>query len=690
MRCAARYFRAMTEPRNLLAAEKSPYLLQHRDNPVWWHPWGAEAFERARREDKPVFLSIGYSTCYWCHVMEHDSFEQQAVADVLNKHFVSIKVDREEFPDVDQIYMDVVVGIHGHGGWPMSVFLTPERKPFWGGTFFYRDTFIQILGGIAHTWQTERHKAVSSSDELMRYLESRQERPQDRSGAGVVSPEVLRLAEEQLLGRLDSAAGGFGGAPKFPPSQQLMFLMRTYASHGGAAALEALRITLSGMARGGLFDQVGGGFHRYSVDAAWAIPHFEKMLYDNGLLAQVYLEAFQLTGEALYGEVARKTLRYLTTEMVDDSGGFHSAEDAGEVEREGEFYAWTPAQVREALADEQSAARLCVLLGISEEGNFERSTSVPHLISDQAWRESCEPAMQAALERLRLAREKRARPHRDTKVLSGWNGLAIAACAKGFQVLGDGELLAAAERAAQLIFDRLWSPETGLQRRFCAGSAGISAVLEDYAYLIEGLIALFAASGQGTWLERAALLQDEQDRRLWSAKHRAYRASASEGLIVEVCEWSDGATPSPNGTSLSNLTNLAELTGESRFAARAAELESGIPAEATAYPAQFCSTLRAVMLRRAPASVCVAVEPSGSPGPSSEVRALWKAFLPFTVAPWGVEGERNQGLFAGRSAIGKKVAFYVCRGQSCEQPTVESQRAVDVCSTGIPFASRRR
>lgn len=676
----------MTQPKNLLGAEKSPYLLQHRDNPVWWHPWGAEAFERARREDKPVFLSIGYSTCYWCHVMEHDSFEQQSVADVLNKHFVSVKVDREEFPDVDQIYMDVVVGIHGHGGWPMSVFLTPDRKPFWGATFFYRDTFIQILQGIAQAWENERPKVMNSGDELLRYLESRQERP---SGA-VVTPDVLRIAQEQLLARLDRSLGGFGGAPKFPPSQQLLFLMRMHAVQGDAASLEALRLTLSGMARGGIFDQVGGGFHRYSVDAEWSIPHFEKMLYDNGLLAQVYLEAFQLTGSERYRDVAAKTLGYLVSEMVDASGGFHSAEDAGEVEREGEFYAWTPAEVSDALGDAASAARLCGLLGIKEGGNFERGTSVPHISTDSAWSALSEPSVCEALLKLKAVRAARKRPHRDSKVLAGWNGLAIGACARGFQVLGEKAFLAAAERAATFICERLWSSETGLLRRFCAGSAGIQAVLEDYAYLVDGLIALFAATGDSTWLERAVLLQDEQDRRLWSTTHRAYRASASEGLIVEVCEWSDGATPSPNGISLSNLAFLAELTAQDRFASRAAELESGIPAEVLSYPAQFCSTLRAVMLRKAQPSACVAVLPQGATFPNQEVFALWGAYLPYSVAVWGVEGHQEPGVFAGRSAIGGRAAFYVCRGHSCGQPTVDVTEAVRGCSAGIPYAGRRK
>ena len=661
--------------RNLLGSETSPYLLQHRDNPVWWHPWGAEAFERARREDKPVFLSIGYSTCYWCHVMEHDSFEQASVAEVLNKHFVSIKVDREELPDVDQIYMDVVVGIHGHGGWPMSVFLTPDRKPFWGGTFFYRDVFIRILEGIAQTWATEREKVASSSAELMRYLESKQERPAGEE----VTEQVISHAVEQLLLRLDRTSGGFGGAPKFPPTQQLQLLMRMHAVRGDAATLEATRLTLSGMGRGGLFDQVGGGFHRYSVDAEWRIPHFEKMLYDNGLLAQVYLEAFQLTGDPLYRRTAARTLDYLTQEMQDEGGGFCSAEDAGEVEREGEFYAWRPDEVR-AVVGEAIAPRLCDLLDVTEEGNFEHGTSIPQVVSQSRWGELEENEIQAALMQLLERRATRVRPHRDTKVLAGWNGLAITALARGYQVLGDDRFRESAVRAGSFVWERMWSKAHGLSRRFCAGSVGIQGVLEDYAYLIEGFLALFSSSGEQSWLDRAAVLQDEQDRRLWSAEHGAYRSSASEGLIVTVCEWGDGATPSPNGISLSNLTVLSELTGEERFEARAAQLERGIPKELLSYPAQFCSTLRAIMLRRAPPSVVVAVRPAGERAMPPQIAQLRGRFLPFTTVVLAPQGSAESALFKGRVAKDDRPTFYVCRCRTCLEPTVDVKGVEDVCS----------
>ncbi|MCX6115163.1 MAG: thioredoxin domain-containing protein [Proteobacteria bacterium] len=692
----------MTNGKNLLGQESSPYLLQHKNNPVWWHPWGEEAFARAESEDKPIFLSIGYSTCYWCHVMESDSFEQQSVADVLNEHFVCIKVDREELPDVDQIYMDVVVGIHGHGGWPMSVFLTSDRKPFWGGTFFYRDTFIAILRGVAEKWQKNndndngRASVLAASSELMRYLESKHASRQYTLGTNAVTKEVLKFGVEQLLMRFDTQHGGFGGAPKFPAAQQLLFLMRAQAIQGDAATLSASNLTLSCMARGGIFDHVGGGFHRYAVDAEWLIPHFEKMLYDNALLVPVYLEAYQLTGTELYKAVAERTLDYMLRDMRDSAGGFYSAEDAGEVDKEGEFYAWKPEQIQ-ALLGEELGARCCNLFGITEQGNFEHASSVLTISDPARWSESRDPAILKALEMLYAARLERKRPHRDTKVLTGWNGLAITALARGYQLLGDRRYLDGALEAATFICEHLWSKET-LLRRFCvdsygAGNAAIAAVLEDYAYLIEGFLALFQASSDELWLERAVRLQDEQDKRLWSAQHGAYISSAAEGLIVKVCEWSDGATPAPNGISLSNLTILAELTGESRFAARGERLERGVPQEVTTYPAQFCSTLRACMLRATGASVCVVISNEGGEEPPQEVRALWAHYLPFTALIWGQAspvdhqvspvGQVRQSsakLFAGRGAINGKPTFYLCKNESCLEPMVAVSAVVDVCS----------
>jgi len=670
----------MEEQRNLLGAETSPYLRQHKDNPVWWNPWGDAAFERARAEDKPVFLSIGYSTCYWCHVMEHDSFENEEVARMLNENFVSVKVDREELPDVDQVYMDVVIGIHGHGGWPMSVFLAPDRKPFWGGTFFYRANFLGVLQAMSDAWKKDRSKVTTSSAELVRFLESRK----PKLAESPIDVNVLGLALHQLFKRYDREFGGFGQAPKFPPTQSLAFLLRAHAVRPNAAALEAVTKTLSGMGRGGFFDQLGGGFHRYSVDAEWRIPHFEKMLYDNALLASLYLDAYRVTGEHLHRVVGERTLDYITRDMTAPEGGFFSAEDAGEVNREGEYYAWTQEEVRAALPP-ALAERFCALYSVTIEGNFEHGRSALMIPMHDAWRESESQEMCDARKLLLSARARRPRPHRDEKILTGWNGLAITALCRGYQVLGREDLLEAALKAATFI-ERALVLEGRLQRRYCAGHAGIPAMLEDYAYLIEGYRALFESTGDAAWIERAAALQREQDKYLWSGERRAYVSSAAPGLIVQMTEWVDGAAPSPNGISLSNLLVLSEVTGDPAFAYRAQLLEQGIPEEVSSLPMVYMSTLNGVLLRMAGVAACSVIAPKREDTPPEEVRELWGRFLPFATVVWPRSGAKNSKLLESRESLGDKATMYVCRHSSCQEPTVDVERAVRLCSaTSISF-----
>ncbi len=661
------------KPKNLLSSQTSPYLLQHKDNPVWWHAWGDEAFDRARAEDKPVFLSIGYSTCYWCHVMEKDSFETQEVADVLNSNFISIKVDREELPDVDQLYMEVVMGIHGHGGWPMSVFLTPERQPFWGGTFFYKQNFIGILQAMSDAWKSDRSKVLTSSGELTRFLNSKRPTPSGQP----IDVNILGLGMQQLFKRYDREHGGFGGAPKFPPTQPLAFLMRAHACKPNAAALEVASKTLSAMARGGLFDQIGGGFHRYSVDAEWRIPHFEKMLYDNALLVPIYLEGFKVSGDEMFKVVADRTLSYLVDQMMAPGGGFYAAEDAGEVDREGEFYSWIPSEIREILGAETAEA-FSSLYGITTEGNFEHGRSVPMIVDASRWRECRSEEIQAARKKLLTHRDKRVRPHRDEKIITGWNGLAITALSRGYQVLREPRYLEAALKTALFIEDRLVSG--GLKRRFCKGEAGIDAVLEDYAYLIEGYIALGEASGDGAWFERAAALQREQDSRLWSSERRAYVTSASKGLLVQMCEWVDGATPSPNGVSINNLRVLSEILADSSFASRATELELGAPTEAFGLPMLYMSALKGAVLRQVGVSTCSVVVTEPSDEPPAEVFQLWSTYLPFTTVLWAKKGFQFPKMLESRNALGDNPTMYVCRRSSCFEPTLDVDTATRVCS----------
>jgi uncharacterized protein YyaL (SSP411 family) len=657
---------------NTLRNEKSPYLLQHKDNPVAWQPWGEAACRLAAEQDKPIFLSIGYSTCYWCHVMEKDSFEHDDVAELLNTYFVPVKVDREELPDVDAIYMDVVVGIHGQGGWPMSVFLTPDGKPFWGGTFFYKAQFKAILQGIHEAWKNEREKILRSSNELTVYLARKQ--PGLRQEP--LDPTLTARAAEQLYGRYDTRYGGFGGAPKFPPAQQIHFLLRVHAETQSAAAREAAVGTLRAMALGGIFDQLGGGFHRYSVDERWLIPHFEKMLYDNALLVPAYLEAYQLTGDELFRDTAQRTLEYLLREMQAPEGAFFTAQDAGEVDKEGEFYAWNPSQVA-AICSPTEAEEFCSLYSISAHGNFEHGTSVLALASRDDWATSQGVVVQAIRERLLAERSKRSWPHRDEKILAGWNGLAIRAFALGYKVLGNKRYRDAAESAGRFVVESMTHDGT-LQRRYFGGSVGIDAMLEDYAYLIQGLLALYESTGDSHWLTAALRLHEEQDARLWSSEHKAYVTSAQKGLIVSVCDWDDGATPSPNGIALMNLLWIAQLTGEARWDERLEALVEGVPAAVMSVPMAYTSTVTALWARGAGLSTVsvLAASATEKEEPERDVFALWRHFLPLTAVSWGEASAKVPGV----PPTASQGRFYVCKGRVCLEPTVEVEAVLRLCS----------
>lgn len=416
---------------NRLGQQKSPYLLQHKDNPVHWFPWGEEAFQAAREENKLIFLSIGYSTCYWCHVMEKDSFERKDVAEVLNKDFVSIKVDREEHPDVDQIYMDAVVGITGRGGWPMSVILTPDLKPFFGGTFFRREQFLQILARVQDSWKIEPEKIKESGNNIAVALEKQN----SASGSADVSVAILKQAFQQLQKRFDAVYGGFGDAPKFPHALELSLLLRISRRTGSQEALDMVTRTLDAMSRGGIYDHLGGGFHRYATDARWFAPHFEKMLYDNSLLGWVYLETYQVTRRKEYADVAREILDYVLRDMTDPLGGFHSAEDAGEVDKEGEFYTWTEKELKTILTPQEFNS-FQKAYSVTSSGNFEGGRNILYLASEKNSESSNVLLIQDARKKLLLVRNQRVRPHKDDKVLTAWNGLMIATLSKGLSSVG--------------------------------------------------------------------------------------------------------------------------------------------------------------------------------------------------------------------------------------------------------------
>jgi len=655
--------------RNRLSGETSPYLLQHKDNPVWWHSWGDEAFQHAAAEDKPIFLSIGYSTCYWCHVMEHDSFESAEVAAVLNQKFIAIKVDREERPDVDQVYMDAVVALTGHGGWPMSVFLTPDRKPFWGGTFFPKAQFLKILDALSNAWQNDRQKVLSASDHVLSVLTARAELssdgPQEPDAA---HPLALAAGDELLRGAVahahesyDAELGGFSPAPKFPPATLVSLLLRVGERFSDAevrsrVAGMALH-TLRKMAQGGLFDQLGGGFHRYSTDAEWLVPHFEKMLYDNALLAQTYLEASQVSSDSFFAGVARDTLQYLLTDMQSEEGGFFAAEDAGDVGKEGEFYVWNPAELTECLGTDGLGA-FSAVHPVSPSGNFEHGTTILTLSASQPWSVKDESWYRTSKAKLLAARAQRKRPLRDDKIICGWNGLAVSAFAKGFQVLRDPKFLQAAQKAAARVLSVL-RPNGKLLRSYCQGEARHCACLEDYAYLIEGLLALYRADLDEKWKTAALELQKEQDEALWDKNGTGYFFSAASDVPVNKKDYLDNATPSSSATSYVNLTTLHVLFHEPLFERRAQELLSSMLSIARRHPSAVSKLLTGIdMLGRGLREVKLI---SSDFAAESFLTFAQTEFLPHVIL---VGDQRSPG---GTSSI------QICEGQTCLPETTDGE-----------------
>ena len=593
---------------NRLAVELSPYLLQHADNPVDWYAWGEEAFARARAEEKPIFLSVGYSTCHWCHVMEHESFENRDVAELLNRHFVAVKVDREERPDVDRVYMAFVQATTGAGGWPMSVWLTPELKPFFGGTYFPpssrwgRPGFTEILRETARLWSEERPRLLLSADTLLERLRALQPAAGGGAAGQVAGADTLEQGVDQFRQAFDREHGGFGRAPKFPRPAELLFLLREHARAGNREALAMAADTLRAMADGGLRDHVGGGFHRYSVDARWRIPHFEKMLYDQAQLVLAYLEAGQATGDRSFLDVAGETLAYVSRDLTAPEGAFFSAEDADSVEpgraadgdaprSEGAFYLWTQAELEELLGDDAGVTAL--RYGVEAGGNAVQDPTgelqgrnqlyaarpvdeVSTLAGQPADR--VRTALGRALDRLRAARAGRPRPHLDDKVLTAWNGLMIAALARAAYVLegpeddvrgaGSGRassLLDDAGRAARFARSTLWDAETGvLLRRSRRGRASIPGYGEDYACLVWGLLELFQVDGDAGWLRWALELQARQDELFWDADGGGWFSTTGDdpSVLLRMKEDYDGAEPSVGSVSALNLLTLARLTGD--------------------------------------------------------------------------------------------------------------------------------
>jgi uncharacterized protein YyaL (SSP411 family)/aryl-alcohol dehydrogenase-like predicted oxidoreductase len=678
---------------NRLARSTSPYLLQHAHNPVDWYPWGEEALARARAEDKPILLSIGYSACHWCHVMAHESFEDEAIAERMNRDFVCVKVDREERPDLDDIYMAATLAMnHGQGGWPMTVFLTPEQEPFFAGTYFPptdrhgRPGFPSLLEKIAGLWKTDREGLRSQAGEVAAYL-----REGVRSAPGGSLGEAeLRAARDQLDQDFDARFGGFGGAPKFPPSGALSLLLRCHRRFHDERALEMARKTLDEMARGGMYDQLAGGFHRYSVDEQWLVPHFEKMLYDNAQLAKVYLEGHQATGDPFYRKVAVEILDYVLGEMTSPEGGFYSATDADSEGEEGRFFVWTPDEVGAALGDEEAARRFCAYYDVSERGNWEGksilntsrtgSRVAQSLGMDVAGLES---AVAASKARLYEARSKRVPPGLDDKVLTAWNGLMIGALAEGHRVLGDRRYLEAAERAAAFVTTRLRADDGRLLRTYREGQAHLAAYLEDYAYLAEGLLDLYESGGDVRWLRTAESLAERTHEDFGDEAGGFYStARGHEALIVRHREGHDGATPNANAVAAHVLARLSFHLDRDDLREETARAIRAYGKAIARQPRAFARSLAvADLLLGGPVELAF-VGAEGAADLEALRREVGRHYLPNRIVAHGGTGAADAGLplLTGKGLVGGRAALYVCRAFACRAPITDPAAIADALS----------
>jgi len=694
---------------NRLANETSPYLLQHADNPVDWYPWGQEALAKAKAEDKPIFLSIGYSACHWCHVMAHESFEDEGVATILNEHFVSIKVDREERPDLDRIYMSAVQAMTGSGGWPMSVFLTPEGQPFYGGTYFPptprygMPSFSQVLAAVADGWQNRRQELIESGQRLVAALEVGG--ISDGQVGGVsdgeehedLKPETVESAFRNLQRAFDRVHGGWGNAPKFPQPMALEFLLRYHHVTGNSQALQTVSQTLEAMARGGMYDQLGGGFHRYSVDDHWLVPHFEKMLYDNAQLARVYLHAWQVTGEPFYRVITEEILDYVVREMTDPAGGFYSTQDADSEGEEGKFFVWTPAEIRDLLgavrpfggaqdrlrSPQAEADTFMAAYGVTERGNFE-GQNILELVGDMDQRAE----LAEARSKLFAAREQRVHPGRDEKVLTSWNGLMLAAFAEAARVLERDDYRQVAERNADFLLRELCNPQSPipnpqsairngvgrLWHTWKAGVAKINGYLEDYTHLIEGLLELYQTTNDARWYQAARELADVMIEHFSAPDGGFFDTSDDhETLITRPRELQDNAVPSGNAMAALVLLRLAGLAVEPRYIELAQRSLSQVQPLLVRYPLGFAQWLIALDYALShPREIAIVGNSE-----ASDTRALLDVctagYRPHQIVALGAPDAEASAvpLLQDRGQIEGRATAYVCVDFACRPPVTD-------------------
>ena len=693
--------------RNHLSGSKSPYLLQHADNPVDWYPWGEEAFARAKKEDKPIFLSIGYATCHWCHVMEHESFEDEAVAALMNEAFINIKVDREERPDIDQVYMSVCQMLTGGGGWPLTIIMTPDKEPFYAATYIPKESrygrigMVDLIPRIRQLWDSDRDKITATSQQILAGLE----KMDTRSAGGSLEPTVIDDAFTQLAGRYDATHGGFGSAPKFPSPHNLVFLTRYWRQTGNEQALAMVSRTLEQMRFGGVYDQIGFGFHRYSTDTEWLVPHFEKMLYDQAMLIMAYTEAWLATSNPIFEHTVREIVTYVLRDMTSPEGAFYSAEDADSEGEEGLFYLWTLAEVEEILGKED-AALVASAWNLSAEGNYtdevkgtRTGRNIPHLSESHAatadtlqmTQKDFEKRLQLLRARLFDIRENRVHPLKDDKVLADWNGLMAAALASAGRVFDEPEWIRAAERATGFVLDEMHTSKGRMLHRYREGEASIPAFLDDHVFMTTAMLELYDATFNSRYLERALELQQRTIELFWDKTRGGFffTAADNEALLVRQKEVYDGAIPSGNSMAADNFVRLARLTGDEENLETAGKIFSAFAADAGRLPSAHTQLVGAVQRAAGPSLEVVIAGDPGADDTAALIATVREMYLPHAavlLVPSGPTGAAIRKLAPFTEAytpVQGKAAAYVCQDFTCQLPTTDPDKLTRLLEEAI-------
>ncbi len=684
---------------NKLLNEKSPYLLQHAHNPVDWYPWDKEAFDKSKKENKPIFLSIGYSTCHWCHVMEKESFEDSAAADILNKYFISIKVDREERPDIDNIYMTVARMLTGSGGWPLTIIMTPDKKPFFAGTYFPKENrfgrpgLMEILTQIAVAWEKDNNKIISSANKI---TDAVKQVSITAAGSDNISLDLINKSVKNFTDNFDMEFGGFGTAPKFPSPHNLLFLLRQYGSTKNSSILKMATTTLDKMEEGGIFDQLGYGFHRYSTDKNWLVPHFEKMIYDQAMLAMAYTEAFQITKAERYKETAENIFRYVLRDMTSPEGGFYTAEDADSEGEEGKFYFWTYHELQKLLTPDDFDIFIQTF-NVEKNGNFvdqmkgrkdgnnilHRSKSYSELAEIfKIPKEKLIEKLRTIREQLFAVREKRVHPFKDDKILTDWNGLMAAALAQAGGVFENKNYIYAAEKNINLLFEKLLKKDGTLFHRYRNGEVKIEAYLDDYSFIIWGLLNLYESTFKIEYLRNALSFNNILIKHFWDDKDGGFffTSDRSADLLTRQKEIYDGAIPSGNSAAMMNLVRLSKITGDTKLEVMASKLSKTFSENVGKYPMGYSQLLSGVDFALRPSFEIVIVGEKDNPVTKEMINEINKKYIPNKVVLLKSDEKDTEGisLFApftkGQEKLNGKTTVFVCRNYVCNLPVTESEK----------------